>query len=174
MERQCLGTVGMGNRVQRAGSWGSLLEQETIHTLTHTHTLTCTHTPLHAHTHTHTHTHPSACTHAHIPLCTHTLTLTHTHPSACTHTHTHAHTHTPARTHTHTLTHTPPRTHTPLCMHTLTHTPCFVPYRKERGSTDSENDFHLECILGLGFSPLSSSRGFLRGRVVVKYGPDTG
>ena len=131
MERQCLGTVGMGNRVQGAGSWGSLLEQETIHTLTHTHTRMHTHTRTHTHSCTNTHTH----THSHTPLCMHTLTLTHTRH---------------------------------------THTPCSVPYRKERGSTDSENDFHLECILGLGFSPLSSSRGFVRGREVVKYGPDTG
>ena len=148
MERQCLGTVGMGNTVQRAGSWGSLLEQEThTHSYTHAHTHTHTHTPARTHTHTLTHT----------PL--HAHTHSHTHPSARTHTPLHAHTH----THTLTLTHT-----------RHTHTPCSVPYRKERGSTDSENDFHLECILGLGFSPLSSSRGFVRGREVVKYGPDTG
>lgn len=67
-------------------------------------------------------------------------------------------------THAHTLTHT--QSHS--------HPPCSVPYRKQRGSTDSENDFHLECILGLGFNPLSSSRSFVCGREVVKYGPDTG
>lgn len=43
----------------------------------------------------------------------------------------------------------------------------------ERGTEGTEGRIRVECILGLGFSPLSYSRGFIRGRVVGKHGSDT-
>ena len=62
--------------------------EEGGHTSTHTHTDTLTHTLSLSHRYTHTHAH------------THTHTHTHSHTHTHTHTHTHAHAHTHTRTHT--------------------------------------------------------------------------